>query len=201
MKLAVMASGTGSILESILLQGVLVELVVADRPCKAIDIASVMGSPTVIVDRRSFGYKPWAAENWEREGFTRAIRRELDEHGIELVAMAGFMTILHPSFFDEFDGWILNIHPSMLPRFKGEHAVRDALQAGVPVTGTTIHISTEELDDHRYIVTQQAVPVHDDDTEDTLHERIKKVERELYPQVLRDILTGQINLKAIKEQS
>ena len=101
--------------------------------------------------------------------------------------MAGFGTILDKPIHDEFRGRIVNTHPSLLPAFKGWHAVEDALAAGVKVTGCTVHFATLEVDDGP-ILAQEAVPVLDDDTVDTLHERIKDVERRLYPQVLRALL-------------
>jgi phosphoribosylglycinamide formyltransferase 1 len=82
---------------------------------------------------------------------------------------------------------VLNTHPALLPAFKGWHAVRDALAAGVKVTGTTVHVATAEVDEGP-ILAQRAVDVHDDDTEDTLHERIKQVERQLYPETIRAYL-------------
>ena len=101
--------------------------------------------------------------------------------------MAGFLTILHPMIFEHYSGRILNTHPSLLPSFKGAHAVRDTLAAGVPLTGPTIHVATEVLDDERHIIAQSAtVPVLASDDVDTLWERVKVEERRLYPRVLWD---------------
>jgi phosphoribosylglycinamide formyltransferase-1 len=107
--------------------------------------------------------------------------------------MAGFMTILDKPIFSAFDGRIVNTHPSLLPSFRGAHAVPDALAFGVKITGCTIHVATVEVDDGP-ILAQEAVPVLPDDTEDALHERIKTVERRLYPEVLRKISEGGIVL-------
>ena len=109
----------------------------------------------------------------------------LFSHRIDFVAMAGFMTILDSVIFDDYGSKILNTHPSLLPSFKGDHAVRDALAFGAKVTGCTIHVATEKLDDGK-ILAQEVVPVFGDDTEDTLHERIKRVERVLYPRTIRE---------------
>jgi phosphoribosylglycinamide formyltransferase 1 len=98
--------------------------------------------------------------------------------------MAGFGTVLAAPIFDIYAGRMLNTHPALLPAFKGWHAVRDALAAGVKVTGTTIHVATEEVDAGP-ILAQEAVPVLTGDTEETLHERIKTVERRLYPETIR----------------
>jgi phosphoribosylglycinamide formyltransferase 1 len=98
--------------------------------------------------------------------------------------MAGFGTILEKPVHDAFPDQIVNTHPALLPAFKGWHAVEDALAAGVKVTGCTVHVARLEVDDGP-ILAQEAVPVYDDDTVDTLQERIKEVERRLYPEVLR----------------
>jgi len=105
--------------------------------------------------------------------------------------MAGFMTILAPEFFDTYKGLLLNIHPALLPKYKGERAVADALEAGETVTGSTIHVATAELDAGP-IIAQEKVDIEPDDTVSTLHERIKEIERPLYSRVLREILEGSI---------
>jgi phosphoribosylglycinamide formyltransferase-1 len=101
--------------------------------------------------------------------------------------MAGFGTILDKPIHDRFPRQIVNTHPALLPSFKGWHAVDHALAAGVKVTGVTVHYATLEVDDGP-IIAQEAVPVLDDDTVETLHERIKTVERRLYPEVLRSLV-------------
>ena len=101
--------------------------------------------------------------------------------------MAGYGTILGPAMFAAFDGRVINTHPALLPNFKGWHAVRDALAAGATVTGCTVHVATAAVDDGP-ILAQVEVPVLADDSEQSLHERIKLVERELYPQVIADII-------------
>src|SRR5262249_61529377 len=100
---------------------------------------------------------------------------------------AGFGTILSKPFVDAYGGRAVNTHPALLPAFKGWHAVRDALDAGVKVTGTTVHLVTEDVDAGP-ILAQESVPVLDDDTEETLHERIKEVERRLYPAVIENLV-------------
>jgi phosphoribosylglycinamide formyltransferase-1 len=115
--------------------------------------------------------------------------------------MAGFMTFLAPVLFCDYERRVLNIHPSLLPAFPGARAVRDALAAGVTHTGTTIHIATPTLDDPRFIVAQREVRVLPGDTEETLHERIKEQERLLYPEVVRDVLNGKLNLELVEERS
>lgn len=195
-----LASGTGSILGSIIEHGPPVALVVTDRSCRALEVASTAGVPAVMINRRDFGYRSSAGLNhgvpWDRAGFTRAVEAALDARDIDLVAMAGFFTILHEVIFERYSGRILNTHPALLPAFKGAHAVQETLAAGVTVTGPTIHVATEVLDDERHIIARSAtVPVRADDDADTLWERIKVEERRLYPQVLWDIVNGKIELE------
>jgi phosphoribosylglycinamide formyltransferase 1 len=185
-RLAVLASGSGTILEAILEAGLPVELVVADRPCRALDVGRSAGRPTVLVDRGDFGgFGP----GFRRDAYTQAITAVLLDAGVAVVAMAGFGTVLGPAVHAAFPGRILNTHPALLPAFPGWHAVRDALVAGVTTTGTTVHVATLEMDAGP-ILAQAAVPVEPGDTEESLHERIKEVERRLYPDTIRDFLTG-----------
>ncbi len=107
--------------------------------------------------------------------------------------MAGFMTILEKPIFDAFPNRVVNTHPSLLPAFRGAHAVPDALAFGAKVTGCTVHIATLEVDTGP-ILAQEAVPVLPADDADALHERIKQVERRLYPEVLATLLEGDANL-------
>jgi phosphoribosylglycinamide formyltransferase-1 len=172
-RIGVLASGSGTNLEAILAAGLPVAVVVVDRPCRATDVAAGFDVPSELVARRP-----------DRVEFTHAIVDALERHGVELVAMAGFMTILEKPIFDVYAGRILNTHPSLLPAFKGAHAVEDALEAGVKVTGCTIHVATLEVDSGP-IVAQEAVPVQPGDTAETLHERIKAVEHRLYPETIR----------------
>lgn len=185
--LAILVSGTGSILEAIIRERVPVAVVVADRECRALDIARNAGIPAELLERADFG------ANFDREGYTEKLTHVLKKHATGLVAMAGFMTFLSSEFFDAFGVRVLNTHPSLLPLFKGDHAVADALAAGATETGCTIHIATAKLDDGA-ILAQGKVAVMPGDTAETLHERIKEVERALYPQVLKDILSGNFAL-------
>jgi len=179
-KLAVFVSGTGSLLEAMIAAELDISLVLADRECRGLHIAEKFEIPNELVRRKSF------KADFDREGYTREVGVVLDNFEIDFVAMAGFMTILHPIIFTgERGGRILNTHPALLPSFKGDHAVRDALAYGVKVTGCTIHIATEELDAGR-ILAQCPVSVKPGDNEATLHERIKKVERVLYPRTIRE---------------
>lgn len=125
-----------------------------------------------------------------REAFDDAMHRELTRHGVEYVCLAGFMRLLSDGFVARWQGRMLNIHPSLLPAFKGAHAVRDALAANVKETGCTVHLVTKELDSGP-VVLQARVPVLPNDTEETLHQRIHEEEHKLYPQALRQIIVAQ----------
>jgi phosphoribosylglycinamide formyltransferase 1 len=178
----VLASGSGTILRAMLERGdIPVTLVVADRPCGAIDIALQFGVASQLVERTSFG------ADFDRFAYTKEVVAALQESDIDLVVMAGFGTILDQPIHDSYPRQILNTHPALLPAFKGWHAVRDALAAGVKVTGCTVHFASLEVDDGP-ILAQEPVLVMDDDTEETLHERIKAVERRLYPDVVARIV-------------
>ncbi len=177
-----MVSGVGSILEAMLKAGVEVSLVVADRPCRGLEIAAAAGVPTELVERRSYG------RDFDRTAYSRELVEVLERHHIDLVAMAGFMTILAEPVFARYEGKIINTHPSLLPAFKGDTAVRDALESGSNVTGCTIHIATLELDAGP-ILAQEQVPVEPGDSVAILHERIKQAERSLYPATLQKLMT------------
>ena len=161
--------------------GVPVALVAADRPCPGLDRAEAAGIATVLVERTEFG------PTFDRDAYAARFAEALAPHHLDLVAMAGFGTIFGQPMHDAFAGRILNTHPALLPSFKGWHAVRDALAYGVKVTGCTVHVAGLDVDTGP-ILAQEAVTVRPDDTESTLHERIKDVERRLYPAALRQII-------------
>lgn len=188
MRIAVLASGSGTLLEAILADGIPVSLVVVDRPSRAQEVAADHGVAAVLVERTSFG------QDFDRVGYTREVVDVLHGADIDLVAMAGFGTIFAEPLYEAFGPRVLNTHPALLPAFKGWHAVREALAAGVKVTGCTIHVATLEVDAGP-ILAQEAVPVLDDDDEASLHERIKAVERRLYPATIRAVLADPSILK------
>ena len=180
-RIAVLASGSGTLLDAILVEAVGVVVVVTDRPCPALDVAARHGVTAELVERTEWG------PSFDREGYTERLVKALQSFEVDLVVMAGFGTVV-PLLVEAFPSRVLNSHPALLPAFKGWHAVRDALAHGVKVAGTTIHLATAEVDEGP-ILAQEAVPVLADDTEATLHERIKQVERRLYPATIRDYLT------------
>ncbi len=183
MRIAVLASGSGTILEAILAADLPVELVLTDRPCRALQVGTDSGVLSVAIERESFG------PDFDRDGFTQQVVEQLDAFDIELVVMAGFGTILGQPIYDAYAGWVINTHPALLPSFKGWHGVRDALEYGVKVTGCTVHVATLAVDDGP-ILAQEVVRVEDDDTESSLHERIKVVERELYIETIQRIVAS-----------
>ena len=172
-----LASGSGTILRSMLDHDLPITVVLADRPCGALGIAEEAGVATELVERTTFG------ADFDRVAYTHEVLDALNRHQVDLIAMAGFGTILSKPIHDAFPDRIVNTHPALLPAFKGWHAVDDALAAGVKVTGVTVHYATLEVDDGP-IIAQEAVEVRPDDTAESLHERIKVVERRLYPEVL-----------------
>jgi len=181
MRVGVLASGSGTILEALLGRNLPIVAVIADRPCGALEIARAHGVAAELVERADFG------PTFDRVAYTHDIVDELHRHDVDLVAIAGFGTILSKPFVDAYGGRAVNTHPALLPSFKGWHAVRDALDFGVKVTGPTVHLVTEDVDSGP-ILAQEAVPVLEGDTEESLHERIKEVERRLYPDVIEKLV-------------
>ncbi len=186
-RVAVLVSGTGSILDAMVDDGIEVALVAADRPCLALERAAAAGIASELVERERWD------RGFDRDGYSRRFAAVLAAHEIDLVAMAGFGTIFGAPMQEAYGGRILNTHPALLPSFKGWHAVREALDYGVKVTGCTVHIAGLDVDTGP-ILAQEAVPVLEGDTEASLHERIKEVERRLYPATIRRIIDEGIRL-------
>jgi formyltetrahydrofolate-dependent phosphoribosylglycinamide formyltransferase len=174
--LLVLVSGTGSILQALLDAcadgsfGAQVVAVGADRDgTGGAERAAAAGIPTFV--RRLRDYP-------DRESWDRALAQECAAHEPDLVIAAGFLKLVGPGFLARFGGRLVNTHPALLPSFPGLHSVRDALGYGVKVTGCSVILADAGVDSGP-ILAQQAVPVHDDDDEDSLHERIKVAERSL----------------------
>ena len=185
MRLGVLASGAGTILGALVEAGLEIAVVVVDRPCAATDVAAAAGVPAVVLTRPSFG------ADFDRASYSKQVALVLQEHDVELGVIAGFGTVLDGSFFDAFAAPLLNTHPSLLPSFKGWHAVEEALAYGVKVTGCTVHLATADVDAGP-ILAQEAVPVLPSDDVATLHERIKAVERRLYPDTIARFARGEL---------
>jgi phosphoribosylglycinamide formyltransferase-1 len=185
MRVGVLASGTGTILEALVGAGLDIVVVVVDRPCRATEVAEAAGVQATLVERDSF------RKDFDRVAYSAKIEAALSECGAELVVIAGFGTVLDAAFFEAFPDRVLNTHPSLLPSFKGWHAVDEALAAGVKLTGCTVHIATADVDAGP-ILAQEAVPVLPGDDRAALHERIKAVERRLYPETIARFVRGEL---------
>jgi phosphoribosylglycinamide formyltransferase 1 len=169
-----------------------VVLVVSNRPdAPGLARAHAVGVATAVVDHAPFG------EN--REAFERALDDELRTHRIDLVCLAGFMRLLTPWFVKRWSGRMLNIHPSLLPQFKGLHTHRRALEAGAERVGATVHFVVPELDSGP-IVAQDSVAVREGDTEETLAQRVLEVEHRIYPRALRAVAEGRASLASTGEE-
>lgn len=151
-------------------------------------IAAGAGIATAIVSHRSHP---------DRETFDRAVSAELERHGVGLVAMAGFMRILSPWFPMRWANRLVNIHPSLLPAFRGLHVQQQAIDAGVRLSGCTAHFVTPELDSGP-VIAQAAVPVLACDTAETLSARILRQEHRLYPEVVRWFAEGRITIDGLR---
>jgi phosphoribosylglycinamide formyltransferase-1 len=191
-KVGVLASGSGTNLQAILDAGkkgalgpAQVALVVVNIPgARALDRAAAAGVPAVLIDHTKFA---------SRAAFDAALLATLGEHGVELVALAGFMRLLTPAFLGAFPERVVNIHPSLLPAFPGLHAQRQALEYGARVAGCTVHFVDNGLDSGP-IIAQATVPVHEGDDEAALTKRILGEEHKLYPAALRAIAEGRVSV-------
>jgi phosphoribosylglycinamide formyltransferase-1 len=192
LKIAVLISGSGSNLQALI-------DAVASGTMKA-EISGVLsnradayglvraqqhGIPTTVISHGDFP---------GRDAFDQALIRQLQAWDSDLVVLAGFMRILTPAFVEHFEGRLLNIHPSLLPRHKGLHTHRRALEAGDHEHGCSVHFVTAELDGGP-VIAQARVPVHPDDTEAALTERVHKSEHLLYPRVLGWIASGVLDYR------
>jgi phosphoribosylglycinamide formyltransferase-1 len=180
----VLASGTGSLLGSLIeaAAGDYPARVVAvgvDRECRATEVAAAASLPVFTVRLGDYA---------DRAAWDAAITEATAAHSPDLIVSAGFMKILGPQFLSRFCGRTLNTHPALLPAFAGAHAVPDALAYGVKVTGCTVHLVDAGMDTGP-ILAQEPIPVLDGDTEETLHERIKVVERRLLVDVVAAMAT------------
>ena len=161
--------------------------VIANRPDAAgLAFAASHGIATAVVDHRAFD---------GRDSFDAALAAEVDRFGADLVILAGFMRILTPAFVKRYEGRMLNIHPSLLPSFKGIHTHQQALDAGVALHGATVHFVIPELDSGA-IVAQGAVPVRTGDDAAALAKRVLAVEHVLYPRAVRWFVDGRLRLEA-----
>ncbi|XP_072901147.1 trifunctional purine biosynthetic protein adenosine-3 isoform X1 [Hemitrygon akajei] len=191
MKVGVLISGTGTNLQSIIehtkdpTSHAEVVIVISNKSgVEGLKKATRAGIPTRVIDHKLFG---------SRSEFDSTVDQVLQEFSVELVCLAGFMRILSGPFVKKWNGKLLNIHPSLLPSFKGVNAHKQVLQAGVQVTGCTVHFVAEEVDAGAIIV-QKVVPVKVGDTEETLSERVKEAEHVAYPAAVHLVASGEVCL-------
>ena len=191
LKIGVLLSGSGTNLQAIIDKIAAGELpveivqVVSSRPdAYGIVRAEAAGLPVLVLDRAAYA-DPEAAD--------ARIAAALKDAGAEYVAMAGYMRKVTPVLLNAYPNRILNLHPALLPSFKGAHAIQEAFDAGVKVTGVTVHFANEDYD-RGPIIAQRAVEVREDDTAETLEARIHEVEHELYPQVLGLVAEGKVRV-------
>ncbi|NNK90923.1 MAG: phosphoribosylglycinamide formyltransferase [Acidimicrobiia bacterium] len=181
--IAVLASGSGTNLQALIDSaasdvdfGAEIVVVITDRPeSQALQRAANAGIATEVVTFDEHG---------NRDAFTKALCDAAEDHGAQVLVLAGFMRILAPDAVERFPNRILNIHPSLLPSFPGVDAVEQALNHGAKVTGVTVHFVDEQVD-HGPIIAQEPVPILGEDTAESLHERIQQQEHRLYPEVVK----------------
>ena len=192
-KIAVLISGRGSNMASLISASMdpaypaEITLVISNRPgAPGLERAAEFGIETATVDHKDFPR--------DREAFERALDEKLKAHGVEFVALAGFMRLLSPWFVTQWRDRLINIHPALLPSFKGLHTHERALEEGVKLHGATVHFVSAEMDDGPIII-QGAVPVLDGDTPDSLGERVLAVEHKIYPKALKLVASGRVKVK------
>jgi phosphoribosylglycinamide formyltransferase-1 len=194
--IAVFCSGSGSNFQAIAeaiqsgaINNARIALMVTDNPqCFARERAKKLGIEEFLVERKNFKTK---------DDFERCIIEELRKKKVDLIVLAGYMKMVGASLLKQYEHKILNIHPALLPSFKGTHGIRDALAYGVKITGPTVHFVDADMD-HGPIVLQGAVLVRDDDTEETLAPRIHEAEHELYPRAIKLFVEGKLHITGRK---
>jgi phosphoribosylglycinamide formyltransferase 1 len=189
--IVILISGRGTNMEAIIRAAqaehwpARISAVISNRPqALGLELAAKQGIPTVVVPNKDYP---------TREAFDSALSQAIDRFSPDLVVLAGFLRILTAPFVQHYAGRMLNIHPSLLPSFPGLATHSQALAAGVKVHGATVHFVTPDLD-HGPIVAQAAVPVLDEDTEDSLSARVLEQEHIIYPRAIRWFIEGRLSL-------
>ena len=195
MNIAVLCSGNGTNLQAIIdavKAGRIparIALVVSDnKDAYALERAKKAGIETLILDKKGFK---------TREDFDKEVARHLKKKDVKLVVLAGFMRLVSPWLIGEYKNAIINIHPALLPSFKGTRGIKDALEYGAKVTGVTVHFVDEELDGGP-IILQKALEVKEDDTEETLLARVHKEEHGIYPEAIKLFVEGRLKIEGRK---
>lgn len=193
--IAVFASGRGTNFSAIVRavkKGIIkanLSLLVCDNPkAKVLAKAKRQGIKIALVKREDFATK---------KDFEERIIQHLEENKIDLIVLAGFMRLLGSELVQKYKGRIINIHPALLPSFKGSEGIKDAFDYGVKVSGVTVHFVDEKMD-HGPIILQEAVKIKEDDTLKTLEAKIHKIEHKIYPQAIKLFLEGRLKIQARK---
>jgi phosphoribosylglycinamide formyltransferase-1 len=196
MNIAIFASGRGTNFSAIVraakkgkIPGANISLLVCDNPKAAvIGRAKRAGVEVFLIERKDFASKG---------DFEARIIQRLEEARIDLIVLAGFMRMLGPDLIQRFKFKILNIHPALLPSFKGTHGINDAFEHGVKVTGVTVHFVDEEMD-HGPIILQAPVKIDENETVESLEARIHRIEHKIYPQAVRLFVEGRLKVEGRK---
>jgi phosphoribosylglycinamide formyltransferase 1 len=191
-RVAVLISGRGSNMTSLIGAAKApsypaeITLVISNRPQAAgLARAAAEGVPTMVIDHRPHGQ--------DRAAFERLLQNALEEQRIELVCLGGFMRLFTPAFTEHWRGRMINIHPTLLPAFRGLDPHRQALDAGVKISGATVHFVVPDTDAGP-IIAQAAVPVREDDSAETLAARVLAVEHRVYPLALKLLAEGRVSV-------
>lgn len=193
--IAVLASGQGTNFQAII-DAVNSEkikanlsLLISDSPqAYAIERAKQAEIKFICIERKDFN---------SRQEFEAAIIQQLQEHNVDLIVLAGFMRILGDEIIKAYENRIINIHPALLPSFKGAHGIKDAFDYGVKVTGVTVHFVDQEMD-HGPIIAQEQVVIEENDTQESLEEKIHKVEHQIYSRCINLFVEGKLKIEGRK---
>ena len=192
LKVGVLVSGSGSNLQALIDACAApdhpaeIVLVLSNRPgVRALERAEAAGIPAIVIDHKKYA---------DRANFDADMQKALDEAGVEFICLAGFMRLLTTAFVEHWSGRMINIHPSLLPSFKGLNVQQRAIDAGARFAGCTVHFVTPEMDVGP-IIQQAVVPIHQDDTGDTLAARIVVQEHRIYPACLKWVAEGRVRIE------
>lgn len=194
-EIAIFASGNGSNFESIVAKfnhhtstpsNGSISLLICDKPeAYVIERAEKWGVPTIVLQPKAFSSKT---------EYEQRVLEELKHYDIHYIVLAGYMRLIGPTLLEEYKGRIVNIHPSLLPAFPGKDAINQAIQAGVRISGVTVHFVDEGMDTGP-IIAQEAVRVEEAESEQSLAKKIHEVEHRLYPKVVQDWIDGKVWFK------
>ncbi len=195
MNIAVFVSGSGTNLQAIIdfiasgkISAKIVLIVSDNKDAYALTRAKKHNIDTFVLNSKGFK---------SREDYDKEIIKELKKKDVDLIVLAGFMRLISPYFINMYKNKIMNVHPALLPSFKGTHGIKDAFEYNVRKTGVTVHLVDAELD-HGPIILQETVDVEDNDTLETLEEKIHKVEHKIYPKAIQLFVEGKLKIEGRK---